>query len=458
MVDRSSLHPAALSADGQPGVSSTGWLVVARATWLVILYITLGMFIAGAPDRYLALSRAADERILLQLGISARAYATYLVGLSLLVVLLHAAIAWVIFMRRRDEWIALFVAFSLVTSGATFPLTNMAAPAGLTPGAWDFLVSVVVYTSLFFSMALLYLFPDGRFYPRWTRWLAAVWAVALFFAIFLPESALSLKRWPVLAQVIILLGLGASGAFAQARRFYRVSSALQRQQTKWALLGLAAAVVGPFFYFTVYDLLPTLGGAEVPNLLFQRAGASFFAVAMVVRLVGFSVIAFLLLLFPISFAIAILRYRLWDIDLLLRRTLVYAALTTSLAFIYFVSVVLLQEVVRSVTGESQTELVTVVSTLGIASLFNPLRRRIQANIDRRFYRRHYDAQRTLESFAHQIRDEVDIERLSAAILSIVDNTMQPDRVTLWLSPRDGQPLALVSPSRDDATASEGQAR
>jgi hypothetical protein len=147
---------------------------------------------------------------------------------------------------------------------------------------------------------------------------------------------------------------------------------------------------------------------------------------------GLAALGFLLM--PLCFAIAILRYRLFDIDILINRTLVYGALTAALALVYFGSVVLLQTLFRLVTGEGQSQLVTVLSTLAIAALFTPLRRRIQAVIDHRFYRRRYDAVRTLAAFSTAARDEVDLNQLTGRLLEAVEETMQPAHVSVWLRP------------------------
>jgi hypothetical protein len=138
---------------------------------------------------------------------------------------------------------------------------------------------------------------------------------------------------------------------------------------------------------------------------------------------------------PISMGIAILRYRLYEIDLLINRTLVYASLTAILAGVYFGGVTATQTLFRTISGQEQLpQLVVVASTLVIAALFNPLRRRIQRFIDRSFYRSKYDAAKTLEGFSMKLRDETDLEALSEDLVGVVRETMQPAHVSLWLRP------------------------
>ncbi len=141
-----------------------------------------------------------------------------------------------------------------------------------------------------------------------------------------------------------------------------------------------------------------------------------------------------LLLIPLSIGVAMLRYRLWDIDLLINRTLLYGGLTVALGLVYLSGVVVLQAVFRTLTGQGQSPLVTIGSTLTIAALFNPLRRRLQTWIDQRFFRRKYDAAKTLAAFGAKMRDETDLNALLADLLRVVAETMQPTHSSLWLRP------------------------
>jgi hypothetical protein len=161
--------------------------------------------------------------------------------------------------------------------------------------------------------------------------------------------------------------------------------------------------------------------------------------------VGFTLTTIGLVGLPVSMGIAILRYRLYEIDLIINRTLVYGALTAILASLYFGSVTALQYLFSLLTGQGNT-LAIVATTLAIAALFNPLRRRIQGVIDRRFYRRKYDAAKTLEAFGAKLRDQTDLEKLSEDLGEVVDETMQPSHISLWLRLPSSSPNSSESSS------------
>ena len=190
----------------------------------------------------------------------------------------------------------------------------------------------------------------------------------------------------------------------------RSAIGVERQQIKWFAYAVAATISGIIFAYMIPESI------NMP-LWFERAG---FALNIAVTPA-----------IPISMGIAILRYRLYDIDILINRTLVYGSLTAMLVLVYFGGVTLLQGVLRGLTGQEST-LAVVASTLFIAALFNPLRRRIQGFIDRRFYRSTYNARKTLETFSVKLRGETDLEALGDDLVGVVQDTMQPAHVSVWL--------------------------
>jgi hypothetical protein len=273
------------------------------------------------------------------------------------------------------------------------------------------------------SALLLVVFPDGKLLHRW--WWAVVWMavggsalVALFMALDPSwNNPLALERG-VFKDLVEPLGrigfvlLIVSWFCAAMALLIRVDkgSPVERQQIKWLA------------YFAI---LLFVGFAFVVAGWFGN-NWSYFGELL-------SIAAFNCL--PVGVGIAILKYRLYDIDLLINRTLVYGALTGILALVYLGGVVALQALFRYLTGQG-SQLAIVASTLAIAALFGPLRRRIQAFIDRRFYRRKYDVTKTLEAFSAKLRDETDLDALRADLVGVVGETMQPAHVSLWLRPDD----------------------
>jgi hypothetical protein len=397
-----------------------------RAAWVVLAVIVLGLDAAGTPYVYAryetvctrdaevcfedSLLTPEGARELGEAGLSRSFYAAYQgVGAETVFTLVCFAVAAVIFLRRSDDRMALFASFVLLLFGGAGAAGTMRALAEVYPAFW-FPVTLLDYVSQVCFGVFFYLFPDGRFVPRWTRWLAV--AAAAFFVpdIFFPDSALAVRSDPVFFVFIISL------VVAQVYRYRRVSTPEQRQQTKWVVFGFAAALVG----FTAVILMT----AFVPAI---RDIGPLGVMVFSTLIYGF------LLLIPLSIGVAILRSRLYDIDLVINRTLVYGSLTATLVLVYAGSVVLLQYLLRALTGQGST-LAVVASTLAIAALFNPLRRGVQGLIDRRFYRKKYDARKTLESFSAKLRDETDLEALSGELVNVVRHTVQPEHASLWLRP------------------------
>ena len=397
------------------GMLSARGLRLARLAWLALLLFGLVLVVlslpgqyqlfqtvcggAGCDSRQLSPSQAAE---LSRLGLSMPGLAAYFTGLSLLQGLVFVLVGAIIFWRKPGDRPALIMSFALVAFG----LGSLLSPSSRLPVLVQFLMALLMALGNSGIVLFFFLFPDGHFFPRWTRWLALAAVAREVGAVFFPNSVFD-PLFPFVVVAILVL---------QVFRYWRGSNAVQRQQTKWVVFGTLSAL-------GLYTgLLLSYGGLSARGVSFG-----------VVPVIALStVIGLSLALIPISIAIAILRSRLWDIDLLIRGTLVYGALTLLLAAVYFAVVIGLQAIVTALTGQSRSELVTVLSTLAIAALFVPLRRRVQAAIDRRFYRRKYDAARILAEFGLTLRDEVNLDELKRRLLTVVDETMQPASVGLLL--------------------------
>ncbi len=385
-----------------------GWLLLARGLWITLVVLTLAIVFASLPAyvaqlqtpctgkacQYQQLTPGQVET-LTGMGLSLGDYAAYTVALLLASVVLCLVVSTLIVWRRSDDRMALIVALLLVTLGPIIETTDFPASS---PSLWLIPNECLSFLFLALFMLVFSLFPAGQFVPRWILVVFLAVQVPLTFfpvAPFLPNTPVSQLGW------LVAMGGLATLALVQLYRYRRVSSPMQRQQTKWVVFGLAVPIT-VYVGVTVLGLLfPVLAGRSSLNLL------------------AFTGAVFLLpLLLPLTIGIAVLRYRLYDIDVIIRRTLVYSTLTVILALLYLGLVISLESLVRLFTGQiAESPLIIVASTLAIAALFGPLRHRIQRVIDRRFYRSKYDAAKTLASFSTTLRNEVDLASAGA------DNTV-----------------------------------
>ena len=258
------------------------------------------------------------------------------------------------------------------------------------------------------------LFPNGRLVPRWMGLVLLLVSIQTAASVFPPSSPFSENNWPAWFDTLVNLAGYCAVIFSQVYRYRRVSTPIQRQQTKWVVFGISIVLIG-FIAFTLI-FIPVF---SQPNTLSSLLPTLAYPL--------------LFLLLPISIGIAILRSRLWDIDILINRTLVYGSLTAILALIYVGLIFALQFLLRGIINQNN-DVAIVVSTLAIAALFQPLRHRIQAIIDRRFYRRKYDAARIVETFSATLRNEVDLSQLREHLITVVQDTKQPAHISLWLRP------------------------
>jgi hypothetical protein len=361
-----------------------------------------------------------------EIGLSANFYAAYFVALLVVTSLAFAAVGALIFWRKSEDRMALFGAFMLlVFGGAAFTSDLPQALAAAHPAFW-FPVYFLDYVGQVSFTIFFYLFPNGRFVPRWTRWLAVVWALLWVPTVFSPGSFLDLLGGPLL--IVVFVG---SLVAAQVYRYWRVSSPVERQQTKWVVFGVAVALLGFGVTIILANLIPAI----------HQSGP-------LGKMIGSALLYGFFSLIPVSISLAILRSRLYEIDVLINRTLVYGTLTVSLALVYGGSVLALQRIFVFVSGQG-SNLAIVASTLAIAALFTPLRRHIQGFIDQRFYRRRYDAAKTLAAFSARLKDETDLDTLGSHLVGVVSETMQPAHVSLWLRPTQEVTSSEDVPSREE---------
>jgi hypothetical protein len=324
-----------------------------------------------------------------------------------------------------DHFCGEYAIYALLAHPGALPAGE--AGAWVRSWVWDVYIGV--------GMFLVLLFPDGRLPSR--RWRPFAWSVAT--VVFLSAITLAFSPEPVdgLGPIENPLGIESLGFFAREVDVVAVVEALlfiplasvaagsvlvrlrrsrgvERQQIKWFAYAEVVLLLGTITAYTISEASGVPWWVPSVGFLLTMVGIAGWAIGV---------------------AIAILRHRLYDIDLLINRTLVYATLTVSLLTVYFGGIVVLQRLFVLLTGqEEQPQLSIVVSTLVIAALFTPLRRRIQTFIDRRFYRRKYDASKTLEAFSAKLRNETDLDALSEDLVGAVRETMQPAHVSLWLRP------------------------
>lgn len=410
----------------QANIKQNGWLRFARVIWIVLAAGFLVLWLLSLPGYYERASTLTVEPVRLgervvfdnasvmrqaaQRGLSLEMNALYDIGFNLLGILVWNLVAIVILWRASNAF-GWFTALILLLMSVNSISTAVSVARPVSAAFW--LVQIPGYIVWSLWIYWLYLFPNGHPVPHRTRLpfelavgVFLVFQVASLFAVagILPPQVdtLGAALGPFIA-----MGIFAFVLLAQVYRYLKVSTFVERQQTKWFLFGISVFFTTIIVFAIVPDSIQT--SAVIQDLL-----------------------ALVFFVFPISVGLAVLRYRLFDIDILIRRTLTYALVTALLVIVFFGSVVLLQQIFSSFTGSGQDEIVTVLSTLAIAALFVPARNRVQRIIDKRFNREKYNAQKVLQDFATTVRDETDLEKLTERLIEVVHETMQPRSVSVWL--------------------------
>ena len=396
-------------------------LRLGRAAWLAVASPSLAMLALLVPIHLRTIYYAPqflDSYAVVAPFLSRDGYAAYVLAAQYMVAGLCLVTAAFIAWQKADERVAWLSASVLVLLPLSFGLGGSSDTWVYYPEAWR--LSLQLWHSLMTVVggvagltAFVFLFPNGRFASRWAGLVfGAVIAFLAFSSVWLALGhELIFELWLAVFLVALIFGAGA-----QLYRYRRLASPVERQQIKWVVASLMLWVTS----LPLFILLTTVtdGASFGPLVLFISNHAQWAALGLL----------------PLSLAFSIFRYHLWDIDPLIRRTLVYSVLTLALAVLYFSSVLALQQLANPLLGGRGSQLAAMSSTLLIAALAAPLNRRVQRAIDRRFYRRRYDAARTSAAFAAGVRDEVALEQLTERLLAAASETMQPAHISLWLPP------------------------
>ena len=391
-------------------------LVWARVAWIAWALVLFGVVIASWP-LYLELLLTVCEscrmtptyaQTLHSSGITTTQWAVFLFVPALIVNLGWMGTGTVIFLLKHNDRRALILSALMIVVGVSFG--GSIGSVGKQFPDWEWVNNLIGLLAFPAFVGLIYLFPNAEFKPY-----VLIWLLGILFVLFIPIQFESLG-FPIAYNFVVVISFVISCLVVPVYRYRKVLTFTERQQVKWVLFGIILAMVG--IATTIMLVLNASGSCDpdTPNLYCD-----------VVQNIGYNVSP---LLIPIFIGIGILRSRLWDIDIVIRRTLQYSLLTGLLGLVYFGGIILFQSIFRTASDDTPS-LAIVLSTLSIAALFAPLRQRVQMFIDRRFYRQKYDAAQALARFAAAARDEVEMEKLAAALLKVVNETIQPERSSLW---------------------------
>jgi hypothetical protein len=385
---RASDRPVAVADQhGTRALIPRRWLTPARIAWVVLALLGAVIFVMDFRRNSALLLTVTPEYAsgLAALGLSVSAFRTAIDSIQILTMLAFSAVGILIFWRRSEEWVGFVGSLTLVTFGVAPSFLKFGVRV---PGMWSPLSALMLALGTALTITIFFIFPDGRFFPRWTAGAAiATWVWAVTWPVF---PALNAFNWP-LERLPVVSVLYVTATVALVYRYRRTVDAQQRQQMKWIMYSFALAVV-------IWAIAEGPRLALQPALSPQAYSLATLASAVLIMLVQ--------LLIPLAFAVAILRYRLFDIDLIINRTLVYVPLTGILAGVYAASIALFQRVFQAFTGQ-KSDAAVVVTTLLLVAVFSPLKDALQHLVDRR-YRDGRDPTAPLEAFARHVRSIADV--------------------------------------------------
>jgi signal transduction histidine kinase len=412
-------------------------LILARTTWIVVATLTVSLFVAGVPVEFALLHDPcptarcttgqlppAGLRALEDLGLSRDSFAAHFVVMDAVFAAVWFAVAALIFWRRSDDRMGLFASLALLTFGtATYTFTLEALTVGHP--AWDIPVAFLHFLGSASFGLFLYLFPDGRFVPRWTRWVVLVWIAWQVPSYFFPDWHLDAVTWYLWAQAVVWPAALGTALYTQAYRYRRVSSAIQRQQIKLVVFGIALA-------------LSVFVGMNLALSAFAAAPTS--PRALAVLLIGYLLVYAALLLIPVSISIAVLRHHLFDVDLVINRTLVYGALTASVVLLYVLVVGGLGELLQ-LRGNL---IISLVATGLAAVIFQPLRDRLQRGANRLMYGERDDPYAVLSRLGSRLESTLAPDAVLPAVAKTVKEALKLPYVAIQLRRDDGFETAAAA--------------
>lgn len=399
MTQKEALAPQDGPADSHTRLRGRA-LLLARGTWVCVALLAVAAVLASVVVRLQSFESVAATNLpagwtvetfrdlLGQQGLTVSSYVIYSLVFAYLFTLSFFAVAFILFRRRSDDWFAIYVSLMLIT----FPLSILSFGnlVQVAP-AWQMPIAILSSLGTLLILPFFFLFPDGHVVPAWTKGVIVLWVVTVSLSLFFPGTVVDAGTWPPLANFLMQLAFLCVAVFAQIYRYLRVSDGVARQQTKWLVLGITVTIFVSSIYIFVRVVFPVVLQPTPAGLLY------FLALPLVAA-------AFMFI--PFSLGIAILRYRLWDIDLLLNRTLVYFPLTAILAGIFAASITLTQKVFVALTGE-KSDAATVITTLIVVALFEPLKRALQALVDK-YFKEAPDPAKKLEKFNEQLKTVVEV--------------------------------------------------
>ena len=417
-------------------VLSGGTLLIARVGWVVVVVLALGLLSVSIPTQYgqlltfssSGLDPAAVRANLQELGVSDDFYATYLIGISTTAALVWISVGAVIFWRRSEDRMALFASLCLITFGAfTLPdVFNVNNGPGVLSEQYPAVLLPVRLLGFLGSISMglfLYFFPDGRFVPRWTGWLLALWAVHEIIFYFFRDTSFNLDNTAPLVDLALIAVFLGVGTGAQVYRYRCVSAPVQCQQTKWVVFGMVSAGLG-----TVACALLLSGSVTLAQF------GSPWSFALQTGIYGF------MLLIPLSIGFAVLRQRLWDIDVLINRTLVFGALTACVVGIYAIVVGTLGYLLQEARGNF---LVTLLAAGFVAVLFAPLRDRLQRGVNRLMYGERDDPYGVLTRLGRRLEAAIEPGAVLPTVVETVAGALRLPYAAIAMRREDGFEVAAA---------------